>query len=91
MAKDCYRVEFTAAARRQLRKLPNATAQKIVRAAEALEPDPRPPEVKKLAGKDDLYRIRVGDHRVIYRIEDDRLVVLIVRVGHRRDVYRGGE
>ncbi len=84
MAGDRYRVEFSRAAGRQLHKLPNAVAQRLVRAAEALEPDPRPPGVRKVAGSGDSYRIRVGD----YRIEDARLIVLVVRVGHRRDVYR---
>mgnify|MGYP001580816136 FL=1 len=55
---------------------------------DALAATPRPKGVKKLTGTDDLYRIRVGDYRIVYQIHDDRLIVLVVRIGHRRDVYR---
>jgi mRNA interferase RelE/StbE len=53
-----------------------------------LADDPRPQGSEKITGSDDLYRIRSGDYRAIYTIQDDRLVVLVVRVAHRRDVYR---
>ena len=55
---------------------------------DALAANPRPKGVKKLSGPDDLYRIRVGDYRIVYQIHDDRLIVLVVRIGHRKDVYR---
>ena len=55
---------------------------------EALANQPRPTGAKKLKGRDDLWRIRVGDYRIIYEIRDRILVVLVVRVGHRREVYR---
>jgi mRNA interferase RelE/StbE len=54
----------------------------------ALSEDPYPPGSKKLQGEEDLYRVRVGDYRVLYRVEDERLVVLVVNIGHRRDIYR---
>lgn len=54
----------------------------------ALEDDPRPPGASRLVGADDLWRIWVGDYRVVYAIEDDRLVVIVVRVAGRK-VYRG--
>ena len=54
-----------------------------------LASNPRSEQAKKLAGMDELYRVRLGDYRIVYRIEDDRLVVLIVRIAHRREVYRG--
>jgi mRNA interferase RelE/StbE len=50
--------------------------------------DSRPPGHQRLAGFDDLYRVRVGDYRIIYRIQDNVLMVVIVRLGHRRDIYR---
>jgi len=50
--------------------------------------EPRPKGVKKLTGAEDLYRIRVGDYRFVYQILDDRLIVLVVRIAHRKDVYR---
>ncbi len=55
---------------------------------DGLAVNPRPKGVKKLSGLDDLYRIRVGDYRIVYQIHDDRLIVLVVRIGHRKDVYR---
>ena len=56
----------------------------------ALGQEPRPHGVRKLSGEEELYRIRVGDYRVIYAIEDDALIVLVVAVGDRRDIYRRG-
>ncbi|MDJ0899633.1 MAG: type II toxin-antitoxin system RelE/ParE family toxin [Xenococcus sp. MO_188.B8] len=55
---------------------------------DALATEPRPEGVVKLKGEENLYRIRVGDYRVIYNVQDDRLLVLVVKVGHRGDVYR---
>ncbi len=66
---------------------PVSVQKRIVRALEQLETDPRPPGVRKLQGEDNLWRLRVGDHRVIYTIENDRLLVLVVRVANRRDAY----
>lgn len=62
--------------------------QRIVAGIRSLADDPRPPGCEKLAGQDDRYRIRVGRYRVIYSIGDVQLVVFVVRVGHRKDVYR---
>lgn len=91
MAKRRYHVEFTPAAARQQRKLPVDVQRRVVRALEELESDPRPHGARKLAGEDNLWRLRVGDFRVIYSIEDNRLLllvlVLVVRVANRRDVY----
>ncbi|MHB1558699.1 MAG: type II toxin-antitoxin system RelE family toxin [Isosphaeraceae bacterium] len=53
-----------------------------------LADDPHPPGSRKLKGTNDLYRIRAGDYRILYTVEGRRLVVLVVNVGHRRDVYR---
>lgn len=63
--------------------------QRVVRRIGQLAEDPRPPGCQKLSGRD-RYRIRQGPYRIIYAIEDNRLVVYVVRVGHRRNVYRGG-
>ena len=87
MAKKRYRVELAPAADRERRKLAVDVQKRIVRALEQLETDPRPPGVRKLQGEDNLWRLRVGDYRVIYTIEDDRLLVLVVRVANRRDAY----
>jgi mRNA interferase RelE/StbE len=68
--------------------LPQAAQARIASAIDALAGDPRPSGVTKLRGPEGFYRIRVGDYRVVYAIEDDVLLVLVVRVGHRREVYR---
>ncbi len=75
---------------RQLRSIPQPAALTILQALTPLGDDPRRPDanVKKLAGYEDRYRLRVGDYRVIYEIMDDQLVILVVRVGHRREIYR---
>ena len=81
-----YTLEFRPAAVRQLRKLPK-DAQRA--ATESLRQQPRPPGAGKLAGTDDLWRIRVGDFRIVYTITDEALVITVVRVANRREVYRG--
>ena len=60
---------------------------RIISALYALADDPRPHGVKKLKGYRDYWRIRVGDYRIIYTIQDDRLLVVVIRIGHRREVY----
>ena len=86
-----YSIEFKRSADKALQRLPVMIQRRIVRAAEELTDDPRPSGCTKLAGDDIAWRIRVGDYRVVYEIHDNRLLVLIVRIGHRRDVYRKGE
>jgi mRNA interferase RelE/StbE len=83
-----YRVEFTRPAIKELQDLPRNVQERILARAEALAINPRTHGTEKLSGADDLYRIRVGTYRVVYQIQDDALRVLIVRVGHRKDVYR---
>ena len=74
--------------RKDLRALDDKTRRRILRAIVALEVNPRPPGATKLRGSE-LWRVRVGDYRVLYSIEEARLVVLVVKIGHRREVYRG--
>lgn len=85
---DEYTVEYTASADKALRKLPKFVQTRIAAATEELRNNPRPRGCVKLEGADDLWRIRVGDYRVIYTVEEDELIVLVVRVAHRKDVYR---
>jgi mRNA interferase RelE/StbE len=75
---------------RQLRDIPQHTALTILRALTPLGEDPRRPDanIKKLAGPEDFYRLRVGDYRVVYEIRDGELIIVVVGVGHRRDIYR---
>jgi mRNA interferase RelE/StbE len=62
--------------------------QRIVAKIQALADDPRPAGCEKLSGQQDRYRVRVGRYRVIYSIGDEELLVVVVRVGHRKDIYR---
>ncbi len=86
-----YAIEFQPSADKALRRLPATVQRRIVTAVESLADDPRPAGCVKLAGDDNLWRIRVGAYRVVYEVHDQRLVVLIVRLGHRGDVYRKGK
>lgn len=83
-----YRVELKTPAVRVLASLPRSDQQRIRTRIDMLAENARPPGCKKLAGENDLYRIRAGAYRVVYSIEDARLRVLVVRIGHRREVYR---
>ena len=85
---DEYRVIFKRSADKSLRTLPVSVQRRIAIAADALGSNPRPLGCSKLKGEDDLWRIRVGQYRVVYTIQDDALIVLVVRVAHRKDIYR---
>ncbi|WP_380166885.1 type II toxin-antitoxin system RelE/ParE family toxin [Jannaschia sp. R86511] len=83
-----YRIELTPSAARELRKLDPSARRRVQAVVELLANDPRPPSATRLVGGAGEWRVRTGDYRVVYAIEDDILLVLVVRVGHRRDVYR---
>lgn len=83
-----YRIEFTRAAGKDLDRIAPPGRNRIIRKTMELARNPRPAGVKKLAGADDLYRIRVGNYRVIYQVRDKIVTVTVVRIGHRRDVYK---
>ena len=83
-----YKIEFTKGANKQLKKLPSDIKERIDLSIQELAAEPRPNGVKKLANEDSLYRIRVGDYRVIYQILDTILLVTVIKVKHRRDVYK---
>ncbi|MDO5675880.1 MAG: type II toxin-antitoxin system RelE/ParE family toxin [Propionibacteriaceae bacterium] len=83
-----YSIELRPAALRALRKIDPQDRRRIQGVIALLATDPRPPAAKRLAGRP-AWRVRVGDYRVIYTIEDDVLLVVVVTLGHRRDVYRG--
>ncbi len=85
---DRYRIEFQRRPKRILRRLPKSILQRLEEAIDALAEDPRPPGHTKLSGHDNLYRIRVGDWRIVYAIKDDVLIVLVVAIGSRGQVYR---
>lgn len=83
-----YRVELTARAAKQLEALPQLFRKKVGARIDALAKQPRPSNSKKLTDRDNLYRLRVGDYRVIYQIEDRIVLITVIRIGHRRDLYR---
>lgn len=85
MAHD---VVLSPAAARQLRKLDPPVRRRIQAAIELLSVQPRPPAATQLVGGAGEWRVRTGDHRIVYEIQDEVLVVLVLRVGHRREVYR---
>ena len=82
-----YAVEFLPSAVRTLAKLEPVVRRRIARRIDRLAEDPRSGAVK-LRGVDDVWRARVGDYRLVYQIEDERFVVVVISLGHRRDVYR---
>ena len=82
-----YRVILPKSVQKELDRLPDDRANRILDRLARLETNPRPPDVKKLKGRDG-WRIRIGDYRVIYEIHDPALQVLVIKVGHRREVYQ---
>lgn len=88
-AARVYKIELVSSAVKELSALPEADRRRVGRRISGLAATPKPPGVEKLKGRDDLYRVRAGDYRIVYTIRDAVLLVLVVRIGHRRDVYRG--
>ena len=82
-----YTVKVAKAADRQIDALDGSVRPRVIRAIQALKEEPRPAGCKKLVGAD-LWRIRIGFYRVVYTINDGNLMVLVVKVGHRREIYR---
>ena len=83
-----YRIEFSATAVRQLRKLDGRAQRRVQAAVELLAQEPRPAGAKKLVCGNGEWRVRTGDYRIVYEIDDGVLVVLVLAVGHRREAYR---
>jgi len=86
---DTWQVIVLRSPEKTLAKLPKDLRERLRQAIDYLATDPRPRGCKKLTGYARLYRVRVGDWRIVYSIEDDRLVVLVLEVGPRGSVYRG--
>ena len=84
---SAYEVQVRPAAMRALRRIADADRDRIQAAIGLLAEDPRPPSSRRLTGRP-AYRVRVGDYRIIYTIDDGLLVIVVVTLGHRRDVYR---
>lgn len=82
-----YKVEFRQSVAKDLRAIPNADVKRILARIELLADEPRPAGCSKLSGQE-RYRVRQGDYRIVYEIRDAVLVVLVVKIGHRREVYK---
>jgi len=82
-----YELVFKRSVSKDLRAVPNKDVRRILNRMESLQNDPRPDGCEKLSGQE-RYRIRQGNYRIIYGIEDDRLVVTVIKVGHQRAIYR---
>lgn len=83
-----YRITLAPSAARQLRKQDPQVRRRIQAALELLADDPRPPAATRLVGGAGEWRVRTGDYRVIYEVHDDELLVLVLQLGHRRNVYQ---
>ena len=82
-----YEVKFATSAAKEFRSLPLEIKRRIGAAIDGLRQDPRPPGVRKLVGHERLYRIRVGQYRVVYEVDDKKQRVHITRIRHRREAY----
>lgn len=83
-----YEIEISSSAERQLRKLPRKEQERIVQAILPLAQEPLPRGSRKLSGYEDVFRIRVGRYRILYSVSGKKLVIIILKIGHRREVYR---
>ncbi len=83
-----YRVELARSAEKDLRKIDPARLSGIFQALESLSTNPRPTGVKKLAGAEHTYRVRIGSYRIVYDLEDDKLIVFVIRIAHRKEAYK---
>jgi len=84
----CYRIEWRRGTRKDLRRIEREAVKRIVLAVDGLAENPYPAGCQKLSGSQCAFRIRVGDYRVLYEVFEEVLIVEVVKVGHRRDVYR---
>jgi mRNA interferase RelE/StbE len=83
-----FRIEVSATAEKQIRSLGREDQVRALRTIRSLGTEPTPPGSRKIRGYDDVFRVRVGHYRVIYRVAGRRLLIIILKVGHRREIYR---
>ena len=83
-----YRIELSPRAQRDFRALDGYIRRRIARRIDSLSENPYPQGIKKIEGEDELYRLRIGDYRVLYQVREKILLILIVGMGHRHDIYR---
>lgn len=83
-----YTIEIKQSAKKELAQLPKHIAEKIIRQIRGLANNPKPKGYKKMVGTENAYRIRMGNYRVIYSIFNQQLVIQVIKIGHRKDVYK---
>ncbi len=84
-----YRIEVKRSAAKALQKTPKADQKRIADKIDSLAQNPSNPDTTKMKGNNPFHKIRVGDYRIIYEIQEEVLIILIVKIGHRKDVYKG--
>ncbi|WP_372655262.1 type II toxin-antitoxin system RelE/ParE family toxin [Halobacteriovorax sp.] len=83
-----YKIEITSTAEKSLKKIPKKDLKKVVEAIQVLAISPFPSGCRKLKGEEDVYRVRQGNYRIIYEVIDNKLIVLVLKIGHRKDIYK---
>ena len=83
-----YRIEIKGSAAKALKKIPKASRKRIVEKIDSLAESPPNPDTTKMKGDNPFHKVRVGDYRIVYEIQEDVLVILVIKIGHRKDIYR---
>ncbi len=83
-----YHVNWRRSTKKDLRRISSTEVARIVDVVATLSDEPRPVGCKKMSGSDCAYRLRVGDYRIIYEVYDETIIIEVIKIGHRRDVYR---
>ena len=83
-----YRIEVKRSAAKALKKIPKADRKRIAKKIDSLAESPPNPEITKMKGNNPFHKVRVGDYRIVYEIQENVLLILIVKIGHRKDIYR---
>ena len=82
-----YKIRVSASAEKALKKIPKKDLSKIIKTIEMLSIDPYPQGCRKISGEDDVYRVRKGNYRVLYEINGNELIIIVLKIGHRKNVY----
>lgn len=87
---DSYQVKFKKSAEKELKALPKSMQDKVLEAMAVLQVNPRTEllDIRILQGHDQLYRLRIGNYRIVFEIKDEILIIFVIKIGHRKDVYR---
>ena len=84
----CYRIEWKNSAKKELKRLPKHVIAQVISEVEKLYNNQHPTGSKKLVGTEHTYRLRTGDYRIVYSVQNERLIIEVIRVAHRKDVYK---